>query len=291
MLNKTLWLPLVLMLAILSSCTKQEEVLIPGNIPPPDSTLSSIVIDTYVNKAYISLLGRKPSDTEKSEGTTLLEGAALSQTSRESFIQSVLDKPEYYENLYKNYYTYLLVNFDTAEITQTIIIYQYLSTQPEYANFIDALNTEIGRLQALKSVYYNLAAGNISVPEMHYTMINNSFYDELNMGTENFITATFEHFLSRYPTDSELAEATKIVDGLSGVLFFEIGTSKQDFMDIFFASEDYYGGQVKIVYNAYLFRQPTTEESAYYSTYYKNSNDYKGLLKKVLTTDEYVGIN
>ena len=107
MLNKTLWLPLVLMLAILSSCTKYEEVLIPNNVPPPDSTLSSIVIDTYVNKAYISILGRKPSDTEKAEGVTLLESAELSQTSRESFIQSVLDKPEYYENLYKNYYTYL----------------------------------------------------------------------------------------------------------------------------------------------------------------------------------------
>lgn len=291
MLNKTLWLPLVLILAILSSCTKHEEVLIPNNVPPPDSTLSSIVIETYVNKAYISVLGRKPSDTEKAEGTTLLESGALSQASRETFIQSILDKPEYYENLYKNYYTYLLVNFDTAQTTFFISIYQNLLTQPEYAQYVDQLNYEISRLEALRDVYPNLVAGNITVAQMHRTMINNSFYDELNMGTENFVVSTFEHFLSRYPTDAELAEAKNIVDGLSGVLFFQIGTSKQDFMDIFFASEDYYGGQVKIVYNAYLFRQPTSEESALYSTYYKNSGDYKGLLKKVLTTDEYVGIN
>lgn len=291
MLNKTLWLPLVLILAILSSCTKHEEVLIPNNVPPPDSTLSSIVIETYVNKAYISVLGRKPSDIEKAEGTTLLESGALSQVSRETFIQSILDKPEYYENLYKNYYTYLLVNFDTAQTTFFIGIYQNLLTQPEYAQYVDQLNYEISRLEALRDVYPNLVAGNITVAQMHRTMINNSFYDELNMGTENFVVSTFEHFLSRYPTDAELAEAKNIVDGLSGVLFFQIGTSKQDFMDIFFASEDYYGGQVKIVYNAYLFRQPTSEESALYSTYYKNSGDYKGLLKKVLTTDEYVGIN
>ena len=291
MLNKTLWLPLVLMLAIFSSCTKHEEVLIPGNGPPPDSTLSSIVIETYVNKAYISVLGRKPSDTEKAEGTTVLESGALSQTSREAFIQSVLDQPEYYENLYKNYYTYLLVNFDTAQTTFFIGLYQNLITQPEYAQYIDLLNYEIARLEALRDAYPNLVAGNISVAQMHRTMIDNSFYDELNMGTENFVISSFEHFFSRYPSDAELAEAAKIVDGLSGVLFFQIGTSKQDFMDIFFASEDYYGGQVKIVYNAYLFRQPTSEESALYSTYYKNTEDYKGLLKKVLTTDEYVGIN
>jgi len=291
MLNKLLWLPLILVLAILSSCTKHEEQLIPNNVPPPDSTLSSIIIDTYVNKTYISLLGRKPSDTEKSAGITLLESAALSQTSRESFIQSVLDKPEYFENLYKQYYTYLLVNFDTATITQNIQIYQYLLTQPQYLEYVDALNIEIARLQELKNVYYELAAGNITVVEMHRVMLDNSFYDELNMGTENFITSAFEHFLSRYPTDAELAEATKIMDGLSGVLFFEIGMNKQEFMDIFFASEDYYGGQVKIVFNAYLFREPTTEESAYYTTYYKNTGDYKGLLKKALTTDEYVGIN
>ena len=291
MFNKTLWLPLVLMLAIFSSCTKHDEVLIPNNVPPPDSTLSSIVIETYVNKAYISVLGRKPSDTEKAEGTTVLESGALSQTSREAFIQSVLDQPEYYENLYKNYYTYLLVNFDTAQTTFFIGLYQNLITQPEYAQYVDLLNYEIARLEALRDVYPNLVAGNITVAQMHRTMIDNSFYDELNMGTENFVISSFEHFFSRYPSDAELAEATKIVDGLSGVLFFQIGTSKQDFMDIFFASEDYYGGQVKIVYNAYLFRQPTSEESALYSTYYKNTEDYKGLLKKVLTTDEYVGIN
>ncbi len=291
MLNKTLWLPLVLMLAIFSSCTKHEEVIIPGNVPPPDSTLSSIVIETYVNKAYISVLGRKPSDTEKAEGITVLESGALSQTSREAFIQSVLDQPEYYENLYKNYYTYLLVNFDTAQTTFFIGLYQNLITQPEYAQYIDLLNYEIARLETLRGVYPNLVAGNITVAQMHRIMIDNSFYDELNMGTENFVISSFEHFFSRYPTDAELAEAKNIVDGLSGVLFFQIGTSKQDFMDIFFASEDYYGGQVKIVYNAYLFRQPTSEESALYSTYYKNTGDYKGLLKKVLTTDEYVGIN
>ena len=291
MLNKTLWLPLVLMLAIFSSCTKHEEVIIPGNVPPPDSTLSSIVIETYVNKAYISVLGRKPSDTEKAEGITVLESGALSQTSREAFIQSVLDQPEYYENLYKNYYTYLLVNFDTAQTTFFIGLYQNLITQPEYAQYIDLLNYEIARLETLRDVYPNLIAGNITVAQMHRTMIDNSFYDELNMGTENFVISSFEHFFSRYPTDAELAEAKNIVDGLSGVLFFQIGTSKNDFLDIFFSSEDYYGGQVKIVYNAYLFRQPTSEESALYSTYYKNTDDYKGLLKKVLTTDEYVGIN
>ncbi len=291
MLKTFTWLPLILVLAIFSSCTKHEEVLIPNNVPPPDSTLSSIVIDTYVNKTYISLLGRKPSDTEKSEGVSLLESGSLSQSSREGFVQSVLDKPEYYENLYKNYYTYLLVSFDTATITQNIGLYQFLLTQPEYAPFIDALNLEIARLQELRDVYYELAAGNITVVEMHRVLINNSFYDQLNMGTENFITATFEHFLSRYPSDAELAETTKIVDGIGGVLFFEKGNTKQDFLDIFFASEDYYGGQVRIVFGGYLFREPTSEESSYYTTYYKNSGDYKSLLKKVLTTDEYVGIN
>ncbi len=291
MLNKTLWLPLVLMLAIFSSCTKHEEVLIPNNVPPPDSTLSSIVIETYVNKAYISVLGRKPSDTEKAEGITLLESAALSQTSREAFIQSVLDKPEYYENLYKNYYTYLLVNFDTAQITLNIETLRFLVTQPQYASIVDLLNYEIARFEELRDVYYNLADGNISVVEMQRILVYNAFYDQLNMGTENFILSSFEHFLSRYPTDAELAEATKIVDGLSGVLFYEIGTSKEDFLDIFFTSEDYYGGQVKLIFEGYIFRSPTSEESAYYTTYYKNTGDYKGLLKKVLTTDEYVGIN
>lgn len=291
MFNKLLWLPLIVLLAVISSCTKHDEVLIPNNVPPPDSTISSIVIDTYVNKTYISLLGRKPSATEKSQGVSLLESSGLSQSSREAFVQSVLDKPEYYENLYKQYYTYLLVNFDTAQITIDITLFELFLTQPQYEPFYERLEYEIARLRKLRDVYPDLAAGNISVMEMHKTLINNGYYDDLNMGTENFIVATFEHFLSRYPTNAELAEATKIVDSFSGVLFFQIGTSKDDFMDIFFGSEDYYGGQVNIVFGTYLFRQPSSEESSYYTTYYRNTQNYKGLLKKVLTTDEYVGLS
>lgn len=291
MFNKLFWLPLSLLLAVISSCTKHDEVLIPNNVPPPDSTISSIVIDTYVNKTYISLLGRKPSATEKSQGVSLLESSGLSQSSREAFVQSVLDKPEYYENLYKQYYTYLLVNFDTAQITIDITLFELFLTQPQYEPFYERLEYEIVRLRKLRDVYPDLAAGNISVVEMHKTLINNGYYDDLNMGTENFIVATFEHFLSRYPTNAELAEATKIVDSFSGVLFFQIGTSKDDFMDIFFGSEDYYGGQVNIVFGTYLFRQPSSEESSYYTTYYRNTQNYKGLLKKVLTTDEYVGLS
>lgn len=291
MISKIIRLQILALLAVFASCTKHEEVFIPDNVPPPDSTVSSVVIETYVNKAYISVLGRKPSETEKAQGISLLTNGSLSLASRESFIQSVLDKPEYYENLYKQYYTYLLVNFDTAQITQTILILNFLTTQPEYQPFLDHLYYEIDRLEVLQDVYYNLAAGNITVAQMHRILIDNNFYDQLNMGTENFIVATFEHFLFRYPSDAELAEATKIVDGLSGVLFFQIGTSKEDFMDIFFASQDYYGGQVRIIFNAYLFREATAEELAYYTTFYKNTGNYKGLLKKVLTTDEYVGIN
>ena len=32
------------------------------------------------------------------------------------------------------------------------------------------------------------------------------------MGTENFVVAMFQHFLLRYPTDSELESAKDMVD-------------------------------------------------------------------------------
>jgi len=48
----------------LNSCTKEETNLIQGNQPPADEAITPLSIDNYINRIYISLLGRKASDLE-----------------------------------------------------------------------------------------------------------------------------------------------------------------------------------------------------------------------------------
>ncbi len=110
------------------------------------------------------------------------------------------------------------------------------------------------------------------------------------MGTENFVVSNFQHFFGRYPTQDELEKAKKMVDGLSSSLFFVPGSTKAEYLTIFFASDNFYEGQVYDLYKRYLFRKPTTEESAAQTEFFKASRNYQELQKNILTTNEYVGI-
>ena len=76
-------------------------------------------------------------------------------------------------------------------------------------------------------------------------------------------------------------------------LFFQQGSSKEDFINIFFESDAYFMGQTNILFNRYLFRNPTSEESVNYSLDYINTSTiegYKELQKRILSTDEFIGL-
>jgi len=46
------------------SCTKVEQVIVGGNTHPTDPTIENTVIENYVNKLYISTIGREPTTAE-----------------------------------------------------------------------------------------------------------------------------------------------------------------------------------------------------------------------------------
>jgi len=81
-----------------------------------------------------------------------------------------------------------------------------------------------------------------------------------------------------------------MVNDKNSTVFFETGNSKDDFISIFFSSDEYYTGQTNILFNRYLFRNPTSEESVNYSLDYINTGDYKLLQKRVLSNNEFIGL-
>ena len=110
------------------------------------------------------------------------------------------------------------------------------------------------------------------------------------MGTENFVVSMFQHFFYRYPTDDELARSKNIVDGFEDVIFLQTGTTRDDFITIFFGCDNYFEGQARDLYLRYLFREPTSEEMSVKAMSYKGSLNYKQLQKDILSTDEYIGL-
>lgn len=280
----------ILVLSALGSCTKEELTTINGNVAPPDSTIASTIYTGYINKAYIALSGREPTSDELNNAMALLTENKLSVESRAEMIATIMTKEAYRSNLYLVAGDKLLNGYDTSEIQ----LYRgVLSNALQDSSLMFAwpqVQEQLTTLDLLLSIPQDVYSNQITVKEMYRRMANNYVYDQINMGSENFVLSIFDHFLLRYPTEAELREGVTMVDGFNALLFLTEGDSKSDFLDIFFNCNEYYEGQVRDLFQRHLFREPTDEELAQFTILFKNSDDFSTLQSAILSTDEYVGL-
>lgn len=273
------------------ACKKTEEVLVEGNKPPPDNTLPAGVQESFITRTYIGLLGREPYDAEFATALTTLSNSNFSINARKSLISDILAKPEYLKREFDLANNDLLNGLDTFQVNDIINTFTFLLTQPQYEPLYETLEMELQRLAAFKTTANQLQTGNITIPQMHRNCVNNYFFDQINMGSLNFVLATFQLLALRNPTQFELSEGVKITDGLNGILFLQEGNSKDDFLDIFFSSDDYYSGQVKTLFTRFIFRNPNSEEAVYYTDLIKQADGFRKVLREILSTDEYANRN
>lgn len=264
--------------------------MVPGNTAPPDRTISNVVKETYVNKVYISVLGRKPLDKEFANGLTILNQHNFSAENRKQLLDTVLAGEEYNSHLYSMARQDLLNNMDTAEISNNIYVLNLLLGNSDYAPYYDFLTYEIKRLEAMKAIPSDLQSGSMNVIELHRRCVDNMFYDGLNMGTENFVVSLFQHFMLSYPTEKDLEGGKKMVDGFTSIFLYHSGQNKNELMDIFFSSQAYFEGQVRILFHLYLFKEPSATDIASLSALYRSGLNFKELQKNILTRDDYAGI-
>ena len=274
----------------IASCTKNEDKIIPGNTPPPDNTLPTGLKVNFINKSYIGLLGREPSDLEYNEALNALNSNNFNEDSRSTVISDILENDEFYTRQFEIANNEMLNGLDTFEVNDVIYTFSLLLTQPQYEPFYEQIQSELDRLILYKSIPTLLSNGQLSIQGMHRICINNYFFDQLNMGSLNFVIATYQLFLLRNPTEFEKTEGVKIIDGFTGILFLQEASSKNEYLDIFLNSNDYAEGQVKQMFNRFLFRSPNTEESVYFTQLLKQNLDFKILLVNLLKSDEYAGI-
>ena len=262
---------------LIGGCKKPEEKIVPGNIPPPDHTISNITKENYINRSYISLLGRKPGDSEFSRGLAILNKNNLSYENRQELLDTIFSQPDYADQLFAIAHINLLNNEDTNEVGFFIGTFQLILLDSNNQGQWEASKMEISRLQDFQRIRFELKSGRINSASMHGRCVNNYIYDQINMGTVNFVVSLWQHFLNRYPTNAELSGATSMVDGIHSVVFLKSGESKKDFLNIFFQSTDYFEGQVRELYLRYLFRQPNSSEMSEETIKYKNSKKFKEL--------------
>ena len=110
---------LVVSLMLFAACTKNEEVISPNNVAPPDTTIENVVYEDYVNRTYILICGREPDSVELKSSLDLLKPSKLSTNSRYQFLNTVFSKPDYRSH---NYDKWRVLNIITLLIIIISII-------------------------------------------------------------------------------------------------------------------------------------------------------------------------
>ncbi len=276
------------LLLLFGACTKEETRVITGNTAAEDNSVDQLQIDSYINRLYIGLLGRKADDGEFTAARSLLNPDPHSVSARETLIASIQAQASWNENQVKRARLDLLEGVDSATMSRDYMLLLLQMQDTSLPVFIlDRLETEKTRLEELILSGKEYMLGNINQIDLHRICVDNLYYDQINMGTENFVVSMFQHFLDRYPSGQELENGKTMVDGANSSIFLQTGSGKKEFLDIFFSSDAYYEGQVHRLFQEFLFRKATEDEVLNLAKSYALSHDFRELQKRILSSNEY----
>lgn len=276
-------------LLLFFSCKKETLVTVTNNIPPDDVTISTSTVERYINRTFIRCLGIEPDSIELAYIKTNLLTNNLDSASRNAFANSIFTKPEYLPHLYDQMKVDYLNNIDTNEFGQYLFIFNNYLNDSTYLSSWPALIYERDRMLLLQSAYRQFTTSQIDLRELQKRMCNNYFYDNINMGSANFVVFTFKHLIGRNPTMSEQSYGISMVEGNNSTIFLLAGNSKENFLDILLNSNSYYEGQVIQIYNNLIYRIPSSYEMSSGTLLYQTTQSYSEVQKKIITSNEFIG--
>lgn len=286
---------------ILFSCKKDAEI-IPDNDPPYYNEIPTILLENYVNRIYIDLLGREPLDQEMEQDVQYLRDQDVSLESRDTLLYKLqFDttyipgdssyKFAYFHRMYEMLKVRLIEGASNSYISNELGIH-YLNYVNDSVNghMLDA-NNKLRQYNILNKVlksetqYYD---GEIGINEVHRRMIYNSVYDQINMNTFNFINAAFDNLLFRYPTQYEFDEVYKMIeDNTAQIVLGASGNNKEGFTYIICDTKEFYEGVIIWAYGTLLARNPTTEETDILMNSFYFDHDFQWIQRRIMRTDEY----
>ncbi len=275
---------------IFSSCKKSELEQVPFNEAPTDTTISNVTIENYITRTYILTLGREPDSSEFNSAKSLFTSTNLDSASRQIFLETVFSNQDYRPNVYEENRINILNNADTAEFSNWIYIFQLFLQDTTYRIQWPFFQYETDRLISMRNAFSEYSNHTIEINELHRRMCNNYVYDQINMGAANFVISTFQNMINRNPTGSEQQSGISMVNGNNANLFFQSGSSKNDYLNIFTHSSDYHEGQVILLYLKYLNRVPGTVEMTDGTLKYTTTGDYTVVQRDILSSDEFIGL-
>lgn len=288
-------------LFLLASC-KKDPTLVPDNEPPYYDEVSDVLIDNYINRIFIDLIGREPLDSEMINERQKMKDADLSVEAREELIVKLMTDTTWIEGdtSYMNAYyhrSYEITKVRLLEGVSSTEIYEIMGPL-NFGITIDSINGDIFSMETKKAIVRKLKLllkaekdymnGIINVNEFNGRMINNAVYDEINMNTFNLVNASFDNLLWRFPTQTEFWIGYNMIEtNEAGILFGQSGQNKDEYVELMTTSREFHEGMITWAYLTLLAREPSTVEKARLIQDFYDTKDFHTVLKEIMITDEY----
>lgn len=294
---------MVLMAFLMSAGCQKGESFIGDNVPPNYNVVPTVVLENYINRIFIDMIGREPSDSEMENEVLALRDGDLAPSARRALIKKLQTNQTFIEgdtsyahaysrNMYNLAKTRFMEGYPDREIGQEI-------NNLNRAALVDSLNGNYVSAANFKRRALNLQevidsrgqfrTGSYHIKYMFAAMVNNDVYDDINMNSFNFVIATFDNLLWRQPTNAEFLVGYDMVENnVSGALLGSTGTNKGDYVRIFRESSEMHQGIVIWVFQQLLARRPNTAETlTFLPDLFSGSGDIREIQQTIMTTDEY----
>lgn len=294
-------LTLATCLLIFFGC-KKDALIIEHTLIPSYTEVPTVLVENYVNRMYIDLLGREPLDAEMANDVSFLRSGELTFNTRVALITKLQSdttfregelsyKHAYYHQIYDKSKGRMIEGASEHEINHEISLLQgaiirdslagneeqVMIHKYEQQKLIDVLNAEL--------LYQN---DSITLGTMLGQMANNKIYDIINMNSFNFIQASFDNLFFRFPTQHEFYTCFDIVEyNNSGILWGDTAQNKEEMISLWINSQEFMNGQIIWLYQAYHARNPTSAEMAHGMSKLYIEENIQELEQEIIATDEY----
>ncbi len=301
-LKSRIWIVTLLVAGTFAGC-KPEHFTYPDNPIPAYEEISTILVQNYVNRLYIDLIGREPTDAEMDRDVLALEADSLKPAARLSVIDALVHSADstnqipytvqYHDKLYSDLKARFLEGASDAVLNERygVLRAQAIndSINGNWASYsINQAGAE--RLEAVLECPEALMSGEINIREACHRMIWNAIYDQINMNSFNFVNATFDDLYQRFPTQSEFDAGYAIVEyNLPGILFGTSANDKPSYIDAMLLNSEWNEGIVRWQYRGLLARDPSDEEVLDGLDEFALGLYVSDIQRLILMSDEYAG--
>jgi hypothetical protein len=298
--HKTIWIFITFI--ILNACSKETYTLKDNNHVPDPGTVSTLKVKNYVNKLFIDLLGRTPTELESEKEVEFLFENKLSFESREELIYKLQHdssfvegdssyKIAYFNRLYNLCKSRLLEGTEDGEFSRLNGISNFAITVARLEGDSIAVFRNLEKIKRNQDVLdsrIQLRNGEITINELHARMLNNDVYDIINMNSFNFVNASFDDIFGRFPSQEEFNLAYGIIERNEvQVMWGKNIDNKPDYCTSITECTEFYEGLIHWVYLNLLGREPSANESYTRIQELITHKDIRFIQTKILKSNEY----